>query len=141
MMADIDIRAAKLVDIPVIQRLVEKGTILDSEIASTRETMSQHMLTNLLPHRNVVTLVGRLDQLRLAGQFRLNADEHLAQMLYIAPDLSEAHSDTAWLELVDAMAFEAGRRGAHMLTGELDEDSRLFTPLRTAGFAVPDCGG
>ncbi|MBK9748315.1 MAG: hypothetical protein J0M07_08720 [Anaerolineae bacterium] len=136
MMAVTDIRSAKLVDIPVIQRLVEKGTILDSELACTREAISQHMLTNLLPHRNVVTLVGRVDHLRIAGQFRLKADEHLAQMLYIAPDLNEAHGDTAWLELVDSMAFEAGRRGAHMLTGEVDEDGTLFTTLRTAGFAV-----
>ncbi len=135
-MPESDIRVAKLVDIPVIQRLVEKGTILDSELACTREVISQHMLTNLLLHRNVVTLVGRVDQQRIAGQFRLKAAEHLAQILYIAPDLSETISDTAWLELVDSMAFEAGRRGAHMLTGEVDEDSRLFTTLRSAGFAV-----
>lgn len=133
-MPESEIRAAKLVDIPVIQRLVDKGTILDTELACTRETISQHMLSNLLPHRNVVTLVGRVDQQRIAGQFRLKADEHLAQMLYIAPDLNEP--DTAWLELVDSMAYEAGRRGAHMLTGEVDEDSALFTTLRSAGFAV-----
>ncbi|MBE2272381.1 MAG: hypothetical protein IAE80_29365 [Anaerolinea sp.] len=135
-MPETDIHAAKLVDIPVIQRLVEKGMLLDSELACTREVIGQHKLTNLLPGRSVVTLVGRIDSQRIAGQFRLKAGEHLAQIVYIAPGLTENRSDTAWLELVDSMAAEAGRRGAHMLTCEVDEDSPLFVTLRTAGFAV-----
>jgi hypothetical protein len=34
------------------------------------------------------------------------------------------------------MATEAGKRGAHILTAEVDESSRLFQTMRTAGFAV-----
>ena len=36
-MPSYDIHAAKLVDLPLIRRLAEKGTILDSELRCTRE--------------------------------------------------------------------------------------------------------
>src|SRR5690606_10802408 len=44
--------------------------------------------------------------------------------------------DTAWLAVMDAMAYEAGRRGAHILTAEVDEGSPLFVTMRQTGFAV-----
>lgn len=133
-----DIRAAKLVDIPLIQRLVEKGTIMDSEIACTREVVGPHsvLLSSILPQRSVYTLVGRVGRERVTGQIRVKVDEHLAQMVYLAPVLDDGQDDTAWLHMIDAMAVEAGKRGAHILTGEVDEDSRLFVTMRTAGFAV-----
>ncbi|NDJ62747.1 MAG: hypothetical protein GYB67_16615 [Chloroflexi bacterium] len=137
-MPDTDIHAAGLVDLPLVRRLAEKGTLLDCELCYTGETVGPHgaLLSSMLPQRSLHTLVGRVGRRPMLGQFRLKPNDHLAQMVYIAPRLESCVADTAWLHLIDAMAAEAGRRGMHMLTGEVDEDSPLFITLRTAGFAV-----
>ncbi|MEP7292281.1 MAG: hypothetical protein ABI835_10880 [Chloroflexota bacterium] len=136
-MIDGDIHAAKLVDIPLIRRLAEKGTILDSELRCTREVAGPQsvLLSSILPQRGFHTLVGQAGRQRIVGQFRVR-DERIAQIVYIAPELPERRRDTAWLHLIDAMAVEAGKRGVHMLMAEVDEDSPLFVTMRTAGFAV-----
>lgn len=135
-----DIHAAKLVDLPMIHRLAEQGEILDSELRCTREISgSQSVLLNhILPQRSLYTLVGRVDRANVVGQFRLRADAPLAQIVYLAPEVDESvtRGDTPHLHLIDAMAAEAGKRGAHMLIAEVDEDSPLFITLRNAGFAV-----
>jgi hypothetical protein len=137
-MSDSDIHAAKLVDIPLIRRLTEKGTILDSELRCTREVAGPQsvLLSSILPPRSTFTLVGQAGRQRVVGQFRVRGDERTAQIVYVAPELHENRKDTAWLHLIDAMAAEAGKRGVHMLTAEVDEDSPLFMTMRTAGFAV-----
>lgn len=134
-----EVHAAKLVDIPLVRRLAEKATILDSEICYTREPggyQNVSITDMLLPQRGQYTLVGRADKQHVIGQFRLKPDDHLAQIVYIAPALEPQMCDTAWLALMDAMASEAGRRGAHMLTAEVDEGSPLFISMRQSGFAV-----
>lgn len=137
-MANYDIHAAKLVDLPLVRRLAEKGTILDNELRCTRETADPQsmLLSSILPQRNLYTLIGRSGRQRIAGQFRVRNDERIAQIVYIAPELDGHKRDTAWLHLIDAMAVEAGKRSVHMLTAEVDEDSPLFVTMRTAGFAV-----
>jgi hypothetical protein len=137
-MSDNDIHAAKLVDLPLIRRLAEKGTILDSELRCTREVAGPQsvLLSSILPQRSLYTLVGHAGRQRIVGQFRVRGDEPIAQIVYIAPELEASRRDTAWLHLIDAMVAEAGKRGAHMLTAEVDEDSPLFVTMRTAGFAV-----
>jgi hypothetical protein len=137
-MANDDIHAAKLVDLPLIRRLAEKGTVLDSELRCTREVVDSQsvLLSSILPQRGLHTLIGRAGRQRIVGQFRIRADERVAQITYIAPELETQRRDTAWLNLVDAMAAEAGKRSVHMLTAEVDEDSPLFVTMRTAGFAV-----
>lgn len=137
-MANDDIHAAKLVDLPLIRRLAEKGTILDSEMRCTREVADAQnvLLSSLLPQRGLHTLIGRAGRQRTVGQFRIRSDERIAQITYIAPELEAQRRDTAWLNLIDAMASEAGKRGVHMLMAEVDEDSPLFVTMRTARFAV-----
>jgi hypothetical protein len=134
-----EVHAAKLVDLPLVRRLAEKGTMLDSELSYTREGGgAQGVLLSsiLLPQRGLYTLVGRADKQHVIGQLRLKPDDHLAQIVYMAPSLEAGMCDTAWLALMDAMAYEAGRRGAHILTAEVDEGSPLFVSMRQTGFAV-----
>jgi hypothetical protein len=134
-----EVHTAKLVDIPLVRRLAEKGTVLDSELCYTREPGGQQSVSitgMLLPQRGQYTLVGRADKQHVIGQFRLKPDDHLAQIVYVAPMLEPQMCDTAWLVLMDAMASEAGRRGAHILTAEVDEGSPLFISMRQSGFAV-----
>jgi len=136
-----DIRAARLVDLPLIARLIERTTLLDSELAYTREAnIPQNLLLERFPlsGRELYTLIGRDARQPIIGQFRLRGETPIARAVYLAPSLDEASEggDTAYLHLLDGMTAEAGRRGAHALTAEVDEFSRLFVTMRTAGFAV-----
>lgn len=136
---DVDTRAVKLVDIPLVKRLIEKGTILDSEIGFTRsaEGPNSALFSNFfLPQRGLHTLLSRCDSQQVVGQFRLRQDETQARILYLAPGLEHTMDDTAWLHILDAMAAEAGRRGAHMLTAEVNEYLHLFQTMRVSGFSI-----
>lgn len=132
-------RTARLRDIPLVMRLAEKGIVLDSELGFTRtaDTANTTVFSSIvLPQRSLLTLVARAGNNQVIGQIRLKSSEHLAQIVYMAPHLEEGFEDTAWLRMLDAMAVEAGKRGAHILTAEVDESSPLFVSMRTAGFAV-----
>lgn len=135
----VNTRTAKLRDIPLVKRLAESGIVLDSELYFTRAADgpdSAVFSSIVLPQRGLLTLVARCDGEHVVGQIRLKPSEHLAQIVYIAPPLDEDTHDTAWLRILDAMAAEAGKRGAHILTAEVDESSQLFQTMRRAGFAV-----
>lgn len=132
-----DVRALKLHDLPALKRLLDAGVTLDSELALTRADDRPDLLAAyFLPPRGLHTLVARGDRQTVFGQFRLRADDTHARITYIAPGLEHNADDTVWLNLLDAMAAEAGRRGAHMLTAEVDEHQELFSTLRVSGFAI-----
>lgn len=134
MARDTDTRAVTLVDIPLIRRLTDRATVLDSEIEFTRDAVDGAILSSLLPQRSLYTLVARSDKQQVIGQFRMQ-NQH-AHIIYIAPSLDENMDDTVWLHILDAMAREAGKHNAHALIAEVNEDSSLFETMRTAGFAV-----
>ncbi|NWG17993.1 MAG: hypothetical protein HXY41_15315 [Chloroflexi bacterium] len=132
-------RAIKLVDLPLVKRLSENGAVLDSELCFTQNAgMPNHggMLFNLLlPYRGVHTLITRSGKQQVVGQFRLKPEGHCAHVAYVAP-APDDEDDTAWLHLLDAMAIEAGKRGAHLLAAEVDEDLPLFRTIRTASYSI-----
>ncbi|WP_337876705.1 hypothetical protein [Elioraea sp.] len=137
-MGETDTRVAWLVDIPLVKRVTEKGVVLDSELYFTRNGDSPHstLFSSLFQRqRGLYTMIARSDSQQVVGQFRLKSDHH-AHIVYVAPRLEEGADDTLWLHCLDAMAAEAGRRGAHTLIAEVDENSRLFKTLRTASFAI-----
>ena len=131
-------RAATLVDIPLVRRLSEQGTVLDSELTFTRDAGGPggaRFFTLLLPYRGVHTLVTRTDKYQVVGQLRLR-DTTYAHIAYIAPTLEDGEDDTAWMHILDAMAVEAGKRGAHILVAEVDELAPLFKTMRLASYSI-----
>ncbi len=136
---DTDTRAVSLVDLPVIRRLLDKGTVLDNELVFTRSDYSPNsslISTVLLPQRGVYTLLSRSEKQQVVAQFRLKPDDSYARVVYVAPGRDYTADDTIWLHAFDAMAREAGRHGAHMLMAEVEENDALFETLRTSGYAV-----
>lgn len=130
-------RAVSLVDLPLVMRLNERGTILDSEMGFTRDAQRPNSaLLSLLPQHELYTFVARSDKQNVVGQFRLKSDDPNAKLIYLAPEMQADDDDTAWLHILDAMAKEAGKNQAHNLIAEVDEDNPLFETLRTSGFAV-----
>lgn len=130
-------RAVTLMDIPLVRRLNENGIVLDSELGCTQDSaQNPRLFTLFLPSRGIHTMVARADKQQIVGQFRLRQDPSYAHIAYIAPALENGEDDTLWLHMLDAMAAEAGKRGAHVLVAEVDENDTLFTTMRTASYAI-----
>jgi hypothetical protein len=133
-----DTRAMTLVDLPLIRRLTSSGAVLDSELGLTRDARGPHslLLSSLVFSRGLYTLLARAaDNQSVVGQFRYRPDDLNAHIVYIAPSLDVNAEDTLWLHVLDAMAREAGKHGAHALVAEVETSSCLFETLRTARFA------
>ncbi len=137
MSRDTDTRTVTLVDIPLVSRLGDKAAVLDNEIGFTKDANGPSGMiisTMLMPQRH--TLVARSSKRQVVGQFRLKPDDTNAQIIYIAPHLQADFDDTVWMHLLDAMAREAGKHGAHALIAEVEELDSLFETMRNCGFAV-----
>ncbi|MFN8372302.1 MAG: hypothetical protein U0694_05420 [Anaerolineae bacterium] len=131
-----ELRAVKLRDLPLLRRLTENGCVLNTELGLTRDVVTPNVSGVLLPKRGLYTFLVRVDGQPLVGQFRVRDEDTNAHIVFVAPRLEPDCGDTAWLHLLDAMAMEAGKRGAHTLTAEVDEQSMLFETLRISGFAI-----
>lgn len=137
-MAAPDTRTVTLVDIPLLRRLSGGGTILDSETGLTRDARGakSSLLSSILFSRGIYTLVARSDAQQVVGQFRYRPGDSNAHIVYLAPSLDVETENTAWLHILDAMAREAGRHGAHAIVAEVEPDNHIFETMRMARFAV-----
>ena len=135
---DIDTRTVTLVDIPLVIRLIDKATVLDNQLAYTRDVSVPNgtTLSDALLAPRVHTLVTRSDKEQAIGQFRLRSSDSCAQIVYLAPRLDDNMDNTLYLHTLDAMAREAGKNAARSLVAEVDEASALFETMRNAGYAV-----
>lgn len=134
-----DTRAVTLVDIPLLRRLTGSSVILDSETGLTRDARgaASALLSGIVFPRGVYTLVARSETRQVIGQFRYRQDDVNAHIIYLAPGLEDEDvEDTVWLHILDAMAREAAKYGAHSLMAEVEPESRLFETLRNARFAT-----
>lgn len=131
-------RTMSLVDLPLLRRLTANGTVLDSEMGLTRDARGPHSLhlSSLLFPRNLYTLIARSESQPVVGQFRYRPDDLIAHIVYLAPSLEDECENTVWLHILDAMAREAGKHGAHSLLAEVETNSNLFEILRMARFAT-----
>jgi hypothetical protein len=127
-------RAISLTDLPLLRRLGGNGAVLDSETALTSE--AQTSLTSILFGRPFVTLVARTQERHAIGQFRYKADDLNAHITFISPAETPSPDDvTAWYHVLDGMAREAGKLGAHALIAEVEMTSDKLVLLRQARFA------
>jgi hypothetical protein len=124
-------------DVQLVKTLSGQGLCLDSESGLTHgcHPLSDALLAYLMPGSRPVTWVWRDRQQAAFGQLRHRPHQEQARILFVAPALGEGLAE-GWTSLVEQLAFEAGRRGAHSLIAEVDEASREFEALRMAGFAV-----
>ncbi len=132
-----DTRIATIVDLPILRRLTGSGTVLDTEIGVTRYAHSAHNLSlSSLLARGAYTVLARVDQQHAMGLFRYRPEDLIAHIVYLAPELEPGDDTTLWLHLLDGMAREAGRNGAHTLIAEVEPDSPLYEVLRTARYGA-----
>ena len=137
--SDTDTHPVKLADIPLMWRLTDRVTVLDSELGYTRDIYKPNgavLSSVLLPQRSLHTLVARSDTQQVVGQFRLHDNDDHAHIVYLAPHLEDQDQDDVWLHLLDAMARKAGKHNVRSLVAEVDENSHLFETMRSAGYSV-----
>ena len=130
--------AMKLLDLPLMLRLKQNAIVLHSELGLTEDARGQSsaLLSSIVFPRGLHTLVSQVDSKDVVGQFRHRPGENNAHIVCLAPTLDEDEDDTIWLHMLDAMAEQAGRNGAHTLVGEVELSHRLFETMRRAGYAV-----
>jgi len=139
--SDAETRAFTLADLPLIHRLKSHGISLDSEsyLARGLHTAEDAALSRLpLAEMGAPTVVARCGSLAAIGQLRHTRGETHAHIVFMAPALTDGDPDTletVWLRLLDALAVEAGARGAQTIHAEVDENSPIFEVLRPAGYA------
>ena len=128
----------KLLDLPLMLRLKQNAIILHSELGLTENGRGQGsaLVSSIVFPRGLQTLVAHHDGKDVVGQFRYRPDETNAHIVCLAPTLEAHEDDSIWLHMLDAMAEQAGRNGAHTLVGEAEVSHRLFESMRRAGYAV-----
>ena len=128
----------KLLDLPLMLRLKQNAIVLHSELGLTEDARGQNsaLLSSIVFPRGLHTLVARVYDKDVVGQFRLRPGETNAHIVYLAPTLEDDADDAIWLHMLDAMAEQAGSNDAHSLVGEVETSHRLFETMRRAGFAV-----
>ncbi len=132
-----DTRIATMLDVPVLRRLTSSGMVLDAEIGVTRYAQSGHTLSlPSLLSRGLYTMLARVEQQHAMGLFRYRPEDLIAHIVYMAPELEPGADTTLWLHLLDGMAREAGRNGAHTLIAEVEPESPLYEVLRAARFGA-----
>lgn len=126
-------------DLPFVRRVIGQSLSLDVMAALTRGVhgLEDAFLSALpLADLGAPTLMMRHGDEGYVGQFRHRAGDTVAQLTFLAPDPETGGDLREWTRLLEAIAFEAGKRGAHMLSAELPEDHPVFSAFRMAGFAV-----
>ena len=138
MASQTDTHSIKLLDLPLTLRLKQNAIVLHSELGLIEDARGQNsaLLSSIVFPRGLHTLVAHVNGSDVVGQFRYRQGEANAHLVYLAPRLDATESDTIWLHMLDAMAEQAGRNGAHTLVGEVDLSHRLFETMRRAGYAV-----
>lgn len=125
-------------DLPLVLRLFPHGVMFDSEIALTdgaRFGVGSAVLS-ALPFTDFSTHTFVLRESEGVAQFRHRTGDYHAHITFIAPELSTPRHEDRWTTLIDAMVHMAGKRSAHSLNAEVDENSQAFVIMRRCGFAV-----
>ncbi len=133
-----DVRPISPLDLPNVRRVIARSLPLDLAVALSRgiNGLEDALLASFpLADFGAPTLVMRQGDNTYVGQFRHRMAEQVAQLTLVAPEPQEGDS-TIWIRLLEALAFEAGKRGAHLLSAEIDESHAAFPSFRMAGFAV-----
>lgn len=125
-------------DLPLVRRLITDRLALDMCTALTRGLPSlEDTLLSAVPLADlgVPTLVLRNGDENYVGQFRLRADRNVAHLTFLAPDPTGG-DPRDWAALLEGIAVETGKRGAHLINAELDQTHPIFRAFRLAGFVV-----
>lgn len=130
------IRSLDLLDLPIIARYRNEVLTLDSARALTRghPLGAMGLLAYINPARHLYAAIANGGDTKLLGGIIHTRGETFAKLLYLAP-LSKL-DDAQLPELIEHLTKQAGEWNALHVMAEIDETSKVFPALRTAGFSV-----
>ena len=130
------IRSLDLLDIPIIARYRNDVLTLDSARALTRghPLGAMGLLAYINPTRHLYAAIANGDQSALLGGVIHTRGDTFAKLLYLAP--SSRLNDPQLPALIEHLASQAGTWKAFHVIAEVEETSKVFSPLRKAGFSV-----
>ena len=127
-------------DFPLLHRYRKHGLWLDSTLELTRWLSfvpAGALLASLAPAIGIYTCVSRANgypNLPVIGQVVHQPGSQAAQLTFLAP--AAAIKSPGAAALLDYLAGQMGRRGAHNLLAEVQENAPAFEVLRQAGYAI-----
>jgi hypothetical protein len=130
------IRSLDLLDIPTIARYRNEVLVLDSARALTRghPLGAMGLLAYINPRRHLYAAISNGGDSALLGGVIHTRGDTFAKLLYLAP--TSRLKDPELPGLIEHLAAQAGEWEAFQVLAEVEGASRVFAPLRTAGFSV-----
>ena len=134
------IRAFDWRDFTTLRRYRDQGLSLDTTQVLTRSMTPSPvsaLLSSVAPATDTFTYVVASDENGsecIIGQFVHSFGSLYAQLTFLAPE--DGITSNVAFTLLDHLAREAGKRGAHNLLAEIDERSRAFEVLRKTGYVI-----
>ncbi|MCZ7539035.1 MAG: hypothetical protein M5U29_03780 [Anaerolineae bacterium] len=125
-------------DLGLVRRLIAQRLPLDVACALARGLpgMEGVLLSSVpLADLGAPTVVMRNGDGGLVGQVRQRPGRGVARMTFLAPEPQAAHL-SCWMQIIEALVVEAGKRGAMLVSAEVPEDHAVFAAFRQTGFAV-----
>lgn len=125
-------------DLGLVRRLIAQRLPLDVACALARGLPGlEGVLLSSVPLADLgaPTVVMRNDGGGLVGQVRQRPGRGVARMTFLAPEPQAAHL-SCWMQIIEALVVEAGKRGAMLVSAEVPEDHAVFAAFRQTGFAV-----
>jgi hypothetical protein len=138
MMSGTDPRPVTPLDLPLVRRAIQRCLPLDTAMTLTRGLpgLEDVVLSSVpLADLGAPTVLLRHNESAYVGQFRQREDKSLAHLTFLAPEPEEDHVQD-WAALLEGIAFEAGKRGVHVINAEVAENHPVFQAFRLAGFVV-----
>lgn len=130
------IRPLDFLDLPTIARYRNDVLTLDSARALTRghPLGAMGLLAYINPARHLYAAISNEGKDNLLGGIIHTRGETFAKLLYLAPSFNL--TDPQLPTLIEHLLVKAGEWKALHVIAEIDESSKVFPALRTAGFSV-----
>lgn len=137
-MSGCEARPVTPLDLGLVRRLIAQCLPLDmaSALARGLPGMEGVLLSSVpLADLGAPTVVIRNGEGGLMGQVRQCPGRGVAHLTFLAPEPQAAHL-SYWMQIIEALVIEAGKRGAMLVSAEVPEDHAVFVAFRQTGFAV-----
>lgn len=137
-MSGCEARPVTPLDLGLVRRLIAQCLPLDmaSALARGLPGMEGVLLSSVpLADLGAPTVVIRNGEGGLMGQVRQCPGRGVAHLTFLAPEPRAAHL-SYWMQIIEALVIEAGKRGAMLVSAEVPEDHAVFVAFRQTGFAV-----
>lgn len=127
-------------DFPTLHRHRERGLCLDMSLELTRSMTLVPvgaLLSYVAPATGIFTFIAMengISSSKVIGQFAYTPGSSSAQLTFLSPE--SALTETHTISLLDHLAVQAGKQGAHNLLAEVSERSVAFEIMRKAGYAI-----